>query len=69
MQKKKKKKKKKSERAFCFSYNGIWIDCVNLSQSRSEYMPLTVNVFKKSHKILHITKRDFFQLTFFEIDQ
>ena len=57
------------EKAFCFLDNCIWIGCVNLSLLRREKLWPTVNVFTKSQKILHITKRDFFQFNCLYIDQ
>ena len=36
---------------------------------RREYLTLTVNGLTKSPNILHITKRDFFQLSFLYSDQ
>ena len=52
---------KKIEKKFFFvGYNLFWIDFVNLSLLRREYMSRTVNVFAKSPKILHIAVRTFF---------
>ena len=45
---------------FCFVDNIIWIGCINLSLLRKEYLSLSINVWTKSPKILHIPKRDFF---------
>ena len=38
-------------------------------QIRREYLSSVVNVLTNSRKILHITKRDFFQLNFLHSDQ
>ena len=49
--------------------NCIWIRCVKLSLLRRKYFSLTVNPFTSSPKILHITKRDLFQLNWPYSDQ
>ena len=69
MQKKKKKKKKIKEKVFRFSRNCIWIGCLKLSLLRREYFSSVVIVLTESLKILHITKRDFFQRSYFRSDQ
>ena len=61
--------KKIEKNLFCFWYNCIWIGFVNLSLLRREKLWLGVNVFTNSLKILHITKRGFFQLNCLHIDQ
>ena len=47
----------------------IWICCVKLSQLRREHLPSAVNELTNSPEILYITKKDFFLLKFFRIDQ
>ena len=63
------KKKKKMRRRLCLLDNCIWIVCLKFSILKREYLPSSVNVSINSPKILHITKRDFFQLNFVHIDQ
>ena len=60
--------RRKFQKFFSFLNKCIWIDCVNLSLLRTENLWPAVNVFTKSPKIFHITKRDFFQLSFLYID-
>ena len=52
-----------------FRDKGIWIDCVKLSLLRREYLSPTANALTSSPDILHITKRDFFQLNCLQNDQ
>ena len=54
---------------FCFWDNCIWRCCNRLSLLRTEYLSLAVNVLTNSPKILHITKRAFFQLSCLHNDQ
>ena len=55
---------KNSEKVFCFWDNCIWIGIVKLSLWRTRYFSSATNVLKSSPKILHVNKRDFFQLKF-----
>ena len=47
----------------------FWIACFKLSVLRGKYLSSAVNVWRNSPKILHITKRDFFQMNFLDSDQ
>ena len=60
---------KNSEKVFCFLDNYIWIGCTKLSILRREYLSSAANVLTNSPKILHITKRNFFQLNCLHSDQ
>ena len=57
-----KSKKKNCEKALSFSDNSISIGSVKLSLLRREYLSSPVNVLTNSAKILHILKRNFFEL-------
>ena len=57
-----KKKKKIAENVFCFWDNFQWECCYKLSLLRTEYLLSGVNMLTNSPIILHITKRDFFNL-------
>ena len=61
--------KKIEKKLLCFLDHCVWIDCVNLSLLRRENLWPAVNVLTNSPKILHITKRGFFQLNWFQVDQ
>ena len=61
--------KKNWEKAFCFLDNCIWIGCVNWSLVRRVNLWPVVNALTNRQKILHITKRDIFQLHSLHIDQ
>ena len=52
------------EKVFCFSDNCIWIGIVILSLWRTRYFSSAANVLRRNRKILHVNKRDFFQLNF-----
>ena len=56
-----------SENAFWSLHKCIWIVYVKLTLLRRKYLSLVVNVLTDSTKILHITKRNFFQLNFFTV--
>ena len=58
-----------SEKKICFFDKKIWIGCVKLLLLRREYQSSAVNVLRKSSKILHMTKREFFQFNIFLSDQ
>ena len=60
--------RKIDKKAFCFGDNSIWSGCVKLSLLRKEYLSSAVNVLTNSYKILHITKRDIFQLIYLQND-
>ena len=60
---------KNPRKSFCFLKILIWIGCAKLSLLRREYLSSAVNELTNSSKILHITKRDFFQLIFLHTDQ
>ena len=64
-----KKAENKWEKGFCFSDNCIWIDIVKLSLLRTGYFSLAANVLTSSPKILHVNKRDLFQLYSFGSDE
>ena len=57
------------EKVFYFLEHFFWIGYVKLSLLRREYLSSVVNVLSSGRKILDITKRDFFQLYFFNRDQ
>ena len=61
--------KKNQKKFFCFLENCIWIGCVKLSQLTRESFSSPVNVLTNSLEIFHVTKREFFQLNSFYIDQ
>ena len=50
------------EKVFCFWDNCIWISIVKLSPVRTRYFLSVANGLKRSCKIWHVNKRDFFQL-------
>ena len=58
-----------SENVFCFLDNCVWIGSLKLSLLRREYLSSAVNMLTNIPKILHMTKRDFFQLNCFHSDQ
>ena len=64
-----KKAAKNWEEAFCFSMNCIWIGVVKLSLLRTGYFSSAANVLTSSTKILHVNKREFFQLHWLGSDQ
>ena len=57
------------EQKIFFWDNCIWIGCVNLSLLSKIYLWPTVNVLRNGPRILHITKRGFFQLNCLDSDQ
>ena len=57
------------QKGFCFWGNSVWIGCIKLSLLRTEYLSSPVNVLTDSLKILHVTKRDLFQLIYLHIHQ
>ena len=57
------------EKLFCFWDNCIWIGIVKLSVLRTGYFSSAANVLTSSPKILHVNKRDFFQLNWLCSDQ
>ena len=57
------------QKGFCFWGNSVWIGCIKLSLLRTEYLSSAVNVLTDSLKILHVTKRDLFQLIYLHIHQ
>ena len=59
----------KTEKKFFFWGHSIWIGWVKLSVLRREYLSSAVNVLTNSLKILHSTKRDFFQLNYLHNNQ
>ena len=56
------------EKVFCFWDNCIWIGIVKLSLWRTRYFSSAANVLRSSPKILHVNKRDLFQLTWLGSD-
>ena len=58
-----------SEKLSCFCYNCIWIGIVKLSLLRTGYFSSVANVLTSSPKILHVNKREFFQLNWLFRDQ
>ena len=62
-------KKKIRQMLFCFWNTCIWRSCNKLSLLRRQYLSSEVNVLTNSPKILHITKRHFFQLDCLISDQ
>ena len=57
------------EKVFCFRENYIWIGIVKLSLLRTGYFSSPGNVLTSSPQILHVNKRDFFQLNWFGSDE
>ena len=49
-------------------YEWIWIGCLKLSLLKSVFLPSAVSVSTNSPNILHITKKDLFQLNLIHID-
>ena len=60
---------KNSEKVFCFWDNCIWIGILKLSLLKTGYFSSTANVLPNSTKILHVSKRDYFQLNWLGRDQ
>ena len=60
--------KKNGEKVFCFWDNSVWIDCVNLSLLRGEYLSSAVNVLRNSLNILNSGNIDLFQLNYVDSD-
>ena len=48
--------------------NAVRIGCVNLSLLRSEYLSSAVNVLTNTHKALHLSKTEFFQVNYLQND-
>ena len=63
------KRIEKWEKICCSWERRIWSGCFKFSLLRREYLSLGVNVLRNSLKILHVTKRDFFQLNYLQSDQ
>ena len=57
------------ENVFCFWDNCFWIGIVKLSLLRTGYFSSAANVLTSSPKILHVNKRNVFQLNWFGSDQ
>ena len=57
-------RKKNSQKACWFLDNSSWIGCVKLSLLTRQYLPSTVNALTDIPETLHITRRDFFRLSF-----
>ena len=57
---------KNLEKGFSFWDNGIWIRIVKLSLLLTGYFSSGTNVLTSSPKILHVNKRDFFQLNWLD---
>ena len=62
-------KKKKTENFFCLSDNCVWIGIVKVSLWGTRYFSLAFNMLRRSPNILHVNKRDFFQLKFLHRDR
>ena len=60
---------KNIEKKLFFLDKCIWIGWIKLSLLRRENLSSAVNVLTNSLKILHVTKRDFFQLNYLHSDQ
>ena len=60
---------KNSGKVLCFWENCIWIGIVKFSLLRTWYSSTAANVLTSSPKILHVDKRDFFQLNLFSSDR
>ena len=56
-------------KVFCSWDNCIWIGIFKFSLWRTRYFSLAANVLTSSLKILHVNKRDFFQLNFLGSDR
>ena len=61
--------KKIKKKFFYFLDKYIWIGCVKLPVLRTENFSSAVNVLTNSPNIFHITKRYFFTLNCFRVDQ
>ena len=59
---------KKLENVFCFWDNCIWIGIVIFSLWRTRHFPSVANVLTSSTMILHVNKKDFFQLNWLGSD-
>ena len=57
------------EKDFCFWDNCICIAIVKLSQLKTRYTFSAANILTSSPKILHVNKREFFQLNGLSSDQ
>ena len=64
-----KKSAQNREKEFSFWDNCIWIGIVKLSLLRTGYFSSAANVLTSSPKILHVNKRDVFQLNWLGSDQ
>ena len=64
-----KKAAKNWEKCFCFWDNRIWINIIILSLLTRGYLWSGANVLKRSPKIWHVNKRDFFQVNYLDNDQ
>ena len=60
---------KNCENLLCFWDHWIWIGIIKLSLLRTGYFSSVANVLTSSPKILHVNKRDFFQLNFLGSDR
>ena len=56
------------EKDFCFSHNCIWIGINKLSLGRRRYFSSPASILTSSPKILHVNKRDFFQVNWLGSD-
>ena len=54
---------------FCFPENCGWIGIFKLSLLRTRYFSSTASLITNSPKVLHVNKRDFFQLNWLGRDQ
>ena len=59
----------KFQKIFLFQVNCICIGIINLSLLRTGYFSWAPNKLTWSRKILHVNKRDFFQLNWLDSDQ
>ena len=64
-----KKAAKNGEKVFFLWDNCFWIDIVKLPLVRTGYFSSGANVLTSTLKILHVNKRDFFQLNWLGSDQ
>ena len=58
-----------SEKVFCLQGNCIWLGIVKLSLLRTGYFSSAANALRSSAKVLHVNKRDFFQINWPGSDQ
>ena len=60
---------KNPEKRFSFWENCMWMGCIKLSVLGREHLSTALIVLTNSLKLLHISKRDYFQLNCLPVEQ